>query len=88
MNIFVSYGPNLLYSQDKKVLLKITNTEKILVETDGPVRYTNCFNYLPSSSISHLLSVINCISDNLNLDFENTAALLKSNSENFLSKKI
>jgi TatD DNase family protein len=88
MNIFVSYGPNILYSPDKKVLLKKTNTEKILVETDGPVRYSNCFNYLPSSSISHLFSVIKSISDILNLDFESTSALLKNNSENFLSRKI
>src|SRR5688500_1650235 len=88
MSIFVSYGPVLLYSQDKKVLLRNTNSDKILVETDGPVRYSNCFNYLPSSSISHLFSVIKCIGDTLNLDFESSSTLLKSNSENFLLKKI
>lgn len=88
MNIFVSYGPVILYSQDKKVLLRKTNIDKILVETDGPVRYSNCFNYLPSSSISHLFSVIKCIGDTLNLDFESTTTLLKRNSENFLLKKI
>lgn len=88
MSIFVSYGPVLLYSQDKKVLLRNTNSDKILVETDGPVRYSNCFNYLPSSSISHLFSVIKCIGDILNMDFESSTTLLKSNSENFLLKKI
>ncbi len=88
MNLFVSYGPALLYSEDKKVLLRKTNIDKILVETDGPVRYSNCFNYLPSSSISHLFSIIKCIGDTLNLDFDSTSTLLKSNSENFLLKKI
>lgn len=88
MNIFVSYGPVLLYSPDKKVLLKETNIDKILVETDGPVKYSNCFNYLPSSSISHLLSVIKYVGDTLNLDFEDISNLLKSNSENFLGKII
>src|SRR5665648_829422 len=88
MNIFVSYGPVLLYSPDKKVLLKETNIDKILVETDGPVKYSNCFNYLPSSSISHLLSVIKYVGDTLNLDFEDISNILKSNSENFLGKII
>jgi TatD DNase family protein len=88
MNIFVSYGPVLLYSPDKKVHLKETNIDKILVETDGPVKYSNCFNYLPSSSISHLLSVIKYVGDTLNLDFEDISNILKSNSENFLGKII
>ena len=88
MNIFVSYGPVLLYSQDKRVLLTRTHMDKLLVETDGPVRYSHCFNYLPSSSISHLLSVIKCIGDTLNLDFEDVSNLLKTNSENFLAKII
>jgi TatD DNase family protein len=88
MNIFVSYGPVLLYSPDKKVLLSRTYTDKLLVETDGPVRYSNCFNYIPSSSISHLLSVIKCIGDSLNLNFEDVSNLLKTNSENFLEKII
>jgi TatD DNase family protein len=88
MNIFVSYGPVLLYSPDKKVLLSKTYTDKLLVETDGPVRYSNCFNYIPSSSLSHLISVIKCIGDILNLDFEDVSNLLKTNSENFLAKII
>jgi TatD DNase family protein len=88
MNIFVSYGPVLLYSPDKKVLLSKTYTDKLLVETDGPVRYSNCFNYIPSSSLSHLISVIKCIGDILNLDFEDVSNLLKTNSQNFLAKII
>lgn len=88
LNLFVSYGPVLLYAPDKKVLLKKTNIDKILVETDGPVKYSNCFNYLPSSSISHLLSVIKCIGDTLGMDFEDISNLLKNNSEKFLGKII
>ena len=86
MRLFVSFGPVLLYSQDKKVLLKNTNSDKILVETDGPVRYSNCFNFLPSSSISHLFSVIKCMGDTLNLDFKSISELLKTNSEQYLMK--
>jgi len=86
MGVFVSFGPVLLYSPDKKVLLTKTNIDKILVETDGPVRYSNCFNFLPSSSISHLFSVIKCMGDILNLDFESISELLKNNSELYLMK--
>jgi TatD DNase family protein len=88
MEFFVSYGPVLLYSTDKKILVSNTIEEKILVETDGPVRYSNCFNHLPVSSISALLSVINRMSEIINLNFYDTAELLKRNSENFLGKKI
>ena len=88
LNLYVSFGPIVLYSSDKKVLLSNTHTDKILVETDGPVRYGNCFNYLPSSSISSLLSVIKCIGDILNLGFDEITRVLKLNSQNFLSKEI
>jgi TatD DNase family protein len=88
MDCFVSYGPLLLYAYDKKILVSNTLEEKILVETDGPVRYSKCFNRLPVSSISALLSVINSVSEVINLNFYDTAKLLKKNSENFLGKNI
>jgi TatD DNase family protein len=88
MEFYVSYGPVLLYSPDKKVLLSNTDQEKILVETDGPVRYSNCFNYIPSSSISCLVSVINYVGEILDSKFEEIKKILKNNSENFLGKKI
>jgi len=37
MGFFVSYGPVLIYANDKQTLLSKTDQDKILVETDGPV---------------------------------------------------
>lgn len=88
MELYVSYGPTLLYSPDKKTLISNSHADKILVETDGPVRYSRCFNYIPASSLSSIISVINQMSEIINQDFYETAKLLKSNSENFLGKKI
>ena len=88
MEIFVSFGPSLLYAQDKKTLLLKSDINKILVETDGPVRYPRCFNYHPSSSISCLYSIANCIRETINISFDETCRILKRNSEKSLKKKL
>ena len=43
MGFFVSYGPVMIYANDKQTLLSKTDESKILVETDGPVRFSRCF---------------------------------------------
>ena len=40
---FVSYGPLLVYANDKQVLLTKTDPSSLLVETDGPVKFSHCF---------------------------------------------
>ncbi|MGD1839022.1 MAG: TatD family hydrolase [Nitrososphaeraceae archaeon] len=87
MNLYVSYGPILLYSKDKKNLVKNSDKSKILVETDGPVRYANCFNYIPSSSTSCIVSVINCMSETLDIKFNDITNLLSNNSRMFIMQK-
>jgi TatD DNase family protein len=47
MGLYVSYGPALVYSKEKKILLNNTDRDKILVETDGPVKYSRCFDNYP-----------------------------------------
>ena len=42
---FVSYGPLLVYANDKQTLLTKTDPNQLLVETDGPVRFSRCFEY-------------------------------------------
>jgi len=54
MGLYASYGPALVYSEDKKVLLKNTDKSRFLVETDGPVRYSRCFENLPAVSSAFL----------------------------------
>lgn len=88
MDLFVSYGPSLIYSKEKKALLRKTRKDKILVETDGPVKYRGCFNNFPSVSTSFLISVVNCIAITLGMTYEETQALLKRNSEEYLGRKL
>jgi TatD DNase family protein len=88
MGLFVSYGPVLIYSDEKKVLLKNTPKDRILVETDGPVRYQKCFNNLPSISSSFLISVVSCVANVLGMTYHETVALLQRNAESYLNRKL
>jgi TatD DNase family protein len=84
MGLYVSYGPVLVYSDDKKVLLKHTDKERFLVETDGPVRYSKCFENLPAISTSFLVSVVSSSAKVLDMSYEDTVKLLEKNSQTYL----
>lgn len=83
MEFFVSYGPVMVYANDKQVLLSKTDESKILVETDGPVRFSRCFE-MKSAQISFIPSVIFCASKILGKTFDEMASLLENNSKSFL----
>jgi len=83
MNFFVSYGPVLIYANDKQTLLTKTDEDKILVETDGPVRFSRCFE-LKSAQIGFIPSVIFCSSKILNKQYYEMTSILEKNSKNFL----
>lgn len=85
MGLFVSYGPTLVYSEDKKVFLKLTNRSRFLVETDGPVKYSRCFGGQPAISSSFLVSVVFSAAHILGMRYEETAQLLQENSESYLA---
>jgi TatD DNase family protein len=85
LGLFVSYGPVLVYSVDKKVLLKNTDRNRFLVETDGPVRYAKCFKALPAISSSFLVSVVASAASVLGMSYEETAQLLQANAESYFS---
>ncbi len=83
LGCFVSYGPVTVYSQDKQVLLSNTNKDKILVETDGPVRFSHCFG-MKSAQISFIPSVIFCLSKILQQDYDESISMLEQNSKHYL----
>ncbi|HET7148667.1 MAG TPA: TatD family hydrolase [Candidatus Nitrosopolaris sp.] len=87
MGLFVSYGPVLIYSEEKRVLLKNTPKDRFLVETDGPVRYRR-FNNLPSMSSSFLVSVVYCAANVLGMTYQETVDLLERNAESYLNRKL
>lgn len=82
--VYVSYGPTLVYADDKKVLLKNTLRDRFLVETDGPVRYARCFEGRPALPTSCLASVVAAAAATLGIEFGEAAALLQENTEAFL----
>lgn len=85
MGLYVSYGPTLVYSEDKKVLLKNTDKSRFLVETDGPVRYSRCFENLPAVSCAFLVSVVASAARTLGMPYEEATHLLEHNSKAYLS---
>lgn len=84
MGLYVSYGPALVYADDKKVLLKNTRPDRFLVETDGPVRYNRCFEGKPALPCSFLVSVVASAAATLGATFGEAEAMLQKNSEAFL----
>lgn len=83
LGCYVSYGPVSIYSQDKQVLISNTAKDKILVETDGPVRFSHCFD-MKSAHPSFIPSVIFCISKTLGMSYNEAESLLETNSKNYL----
>ena len=80
---FVSYGPLLVYANDKQVLLSKTDPSQLLVETDGPVRFSRCFEY-KTTEIMFVSSVLFCASKILHTSYENLLAQIEGNSKKFL----
>jgi len=83
MEFFVSYGPVMIYANDKQTLLSKTDESQILVETDGPVRFSRCFE-MKSGQVSFIPSVIFCASKILGKSFDKMASLLEKNSNSYL----
>ncbi len=88
MGLYVSYGPALVYADDKKVLLKNTHRNRFLVETDGPVRYSHCFENKPALSSSFLASVVLESARTLGLSYAEMGGILQENTEAFLSQQL
>ena len=85
---YVSYGPSLLYSEDKKVLLKKTYKTRILTETDGPNKYSHCFGHYPALPSSFLASVVNAVSEVLSMSFEEALEMLRINWCQFVNRRL
>ncbi len=83
MNFFVSYGPVMVYANDKQILLSKTDQDKILIETDGPVRFSKCFGLKPAQ-ISFIPSVVFCASKILRKPYDELCSMLEQNSSAYL----
>ncbi len=83
LDCFVSYGPAMIYSEDKQVLLSLTNLDKILLETDGPVRFSRCFG-LKTAQVTFLPSVLFCASSVLGKPYEEMLLMIENNTNSYL----
>ncbi len=83
LGFFVSFGPLLVYAKDKQVLLSKTEINRILVETDGPVKFSRCFSLKPAQ-VSFIPSVIFCASKVLRKSYDELSTILEKNSNDFL----
>jgi|TARA_B100000315_G_scaffold190435_1_gene180514 TatD DNase family protein len=81
---YASFGPAMVSSKRKRQLVCSMPKEYILVETDGPVRFSGCFEgkiALPTFLPTVLLS----LSSSLNMSYDDVVSLVFKNSEKYLS---
>ncbi|MGI0088134.1 MAG: TatD family hydrolase [Nitrosotalea sp.] len=80
---YVSYGPAMVYSQDKQILLSQTKSDKILLETDGPVKFSKCFGY-KTAQITFMPSVLFCASQILDKRYDEMLEIIEKNTNSYL----
>lgn len=80
---YVSYGPAMVYSQDKQILLSQTESSKILLETDGPVKYSKCFGY-KTAQITFMPSVLFHASEILGKQYDELLEIIEKNTNSYL----
>lgn len=83
MECYVSYGPAMVYSQDKQVLFSQSASDKILLETDGPVKFSKCFGH-KTAQITFLPSVLFCASHILGMKYDEALEIMEKNTNSYL----
>lgn len=83
LDCYVSFGPVLIYANDKQALLQKARPDRILVETDGPVPFSRCFEQ-KSAQISFIPSIVFCASKILRKSYDELAVILSDNSTGYL----
>jgi TatD DNase family protein len=86
LGYYVSFGPYLLYSEDKKILLSESDLSLLLLETDGPVYYKRCFENVMTSP-AFIISIVNFVSIMLRKNFNDMTDIIYKNSYNFLNTR-
>ncbi len=83
LGCFVSYGPATVYSQDKQILLSKTEVDKILFETDGPVKFSKCFGF-KTAQVTFLPSILFCASNILGATYDEVLSIAEANTNSYL----
>lgn len=83
MGLYVSYGPLSVYAADRRRIISLTDTDRILVETDGPVAFSRCFSHLPAQP-AFLPSVVFAAASSLELTYDDMLDVLYRNTLAYL----
>jgi TatD DNase family protein len=85
---YVSFGPAVLYSEDKRVLLKKADKNRILTETDGPNKYSHCFGDYPALTSSFLTTVVKAISEVITMSYQEALEMLTVNWCQYVGRRL
>jgi TatD DNase family protein len=83
LGCFVSYGPAMIYSEDKQALVSCTNMDKILLETDGPVRFSKSFGQ-KTAQVTFLPSVLFCAANIFHKSYDEILRITENNANSYL----
>lgn len=83
MGFYVSFGPVSVYANDKQSLLARADSSRILVETDGPVRFSRCFESRQAQP-AFVPSVVLCAAKARGVPFEEMARTIEANSRAYI----
>lgn len=85
MDLYVSFGPYILYNKEKQDILREANINLVLLETDGPVTYKNCLQSILTSP-SLIISIQYIVSTIIEKSFNETTDLLLRNASRFIQR--
>ena len=85
-DILISFGPALVYSKSLQKLAKISNPQLTIVETDGPVPFSACYEG-KTANPSFIPSIIFKLSSLWNMKFDDTAKQILNNLKPYISVK-
>jgi len=83
MGYMISFGPASVYSKKIQRLVKISNPEMTLVESDGPVRFSACFEGHVADP-RMVGSVVNILASIWGMSYNDAAALISKNTLRYL----
>lgn len=83
LGCYASYGPAMVYSQDKQVLFSETSPDRVLLETDGPVKFSRCFGQR-TAQITFLPSVLFCASHLFGKSYGESLEIIERNTNSYL----
>lgn len=86
MGLYVSYGPLSVYAADRRRIMSLTSPDRILVETDGPVPFSRCFDKLHAQP-AFLPSVVFAAAHSLKCSYDDMLDMLYRNMRAYLGNR-